>query len=358
MVPSLADLHGARPAWPPRTGPAGCVVYTQRGINGYLPASACDARHPYPVDLAPAVAVAVLFALLAALHAATAALTRKTYCWVLAAGAALEAASYALRAAASRDQASLPLAAGHALLSRLAPLWLSAFAHMAFARAVLFYAPSAAVCRVPAARVSTGLVSLDAVSFALQLAGSVVILSTATAAAATGAKVLVAGVAVHAATTVLLVCLMAAFAVRMARYDAERGRGFGAGVAEPAKRSWRPLHWSLASAALLLTVRDVFRLVELGLALAPPPPPRGQRPAVLRSEKYGYALDALPVLLCLVVFAVVHPGRFLVGHGAEFPTLAERKRTERAMRELEEQKQAQFGVPFAGSDWARDRGWD
>ncbi|EJT79940.1 RTA1 domain-containing protein [Gaeumannomyces tritici R3-111a-1] len=365
MLP-LADLHGARPAWPPRTGPSGCVVYAQRGTNGYLPPTACDARHPYPLDLAPAVAVACLFALLAALHAATAVLTRKTYCWVLVAGATLEAASYALRAAASRDQASLPLAAAHALLARVAPLWASAFVHMTFARAVLYYAPSAAVCRVPAAWVSTGLVSLDGVSFALQVAGSVLLLSTSaittttttTNPTATGSKVLVAGVALHAATTVLLASLMAAFAVRMARYDAERGRGFGAGVAEPTRRSWRPLHWALGSAAALLTVRDVFRLVELGLTLAPP---RGRRAAavpLLRSERYGYALDALPVLLCLVVLAVVHPGRFLVGHDAEFPTLAERRRAERAMRELEEQKQAQFGVPLGGSDWARERGWD
>lgn len=325
--------------------------------------------HTYhPVDLAPAISVTVLFGLFAALHAVTATFTRKTYSWVLVAAAVLESAAYALRSAAAASavgqqqqhhhhaSGSLPLLAGHALLCRLSPLWVSAFAHMTFARQVLFYAPGAAVGRIPAGRVSEVLVGIDIVSFVLQLSGGV--LSFAVSGnniklIKTGVKVQLAGISLHQAATVSLAVLMVLFAVRMVRYDRERGHGYGAGVAEPVKRSWRALHYALAAVVCLITVRDVFRLVELGLSLTP----RSHRSSI-RSEKYGYALDALPVLLTLLVFAVLHPGRFLVGHEAEFPTLAERRRLERAMRELEEQKQMQFGTALGGGDWARERGWD
>ncbi|KLU90427.1 RTA1 domain-containing protein [Magnaporthiopsis poae ATCC 64411] len=342
------------------------------GLSSIPPAARPPIPISVPIDLAPAVSATVLFALFAALHAVSAIFTRKTYSWVLVAAAVLEAAAYALRSAAasaagqhqyaSSSSSSLPLLAGHALLARLSPLWISAFAHMTFAREVLFYAPGAAVARIPAGHVSNVLVGMDVVSFALQLSGGILSFATTknnTKLIKTGVKVQLAGVSLHQAATVSLVVLMVLFAVRMARYDRDRGHGYGAGVAEPVKRSWRVLHYALAAVACLLTMRDVFRLVELGLSLTPRSSRRSSSIIIgIGSEKYGYAFDALPVLLALLVFAVVHPGRFLVGHDAEFPTLAERRRLERAMRELEEQKQAQFGTALGGGDWARERGWD
>lgn len=50
-------------------------------------------------------------------------------------------------------------------------------------------------------------------------------------------------------------------------------------------------------------------------------------------EAYGYVLDALPMMICLVVLAVMHPGRTLVGPDSEW-TRADRK-MEKAARKAE-----------------------
>lgn len=83
-------------------------------------------------------------------------------------------------------------------------------------------------------------------------------------------------------------------------------------VSMPRKTSWRALLFALYLALALITVRIIFRLVEFSSGLY------GSIPT---HEAYFYVLEALPMLVALGAFAVVHPGSVLVGEESEFSKL-------------------------------------
>lgn len=59
-------------------------------------------------------------------------------------------------------------------------------------------------------------------------------------------------------------------------------------------------------------------------------------------EAYSYALDAFPMMVCLLILAVVHPGRTLVGPDSHFPkkTRAEKKAEKAEKKAAEAQEKA------------------
>lgn len=59
-------------------------------------------------------------------------------------------------------------------------------------------------------------------------------------------------------------------------------------------------------------------------------------------EQYSYALDCFPMMVALLLLAIYHPGRYLVGPESEFPRVSReekkaRKREKKAAK-LEEKE--------------------
>ncbi|KAL8750346.1 MAG: hypothetical protein Q9199_007128 [Rusavskia elegans] len=70
------------------------------------------------------------------------------------------------------------------------------------------------------------------------------------------------------------------------------------------------------AALILITVRIVFRLIEYS---------KGLDSTIPNHEVYQYVFDTLPMLVCLVIFNVIHPGRIMPGKESDFPSRKERK---------------------------------
>lgn len=67
-------------------------------------------------------------------------------------------------------------------------------------------------------------------------------------------------------------------------------------------------------------LRIFYRIAEYSGGVSPSNP-------VPYHEAYSYALDAFPMMACLLLLSIMHPGRILAGPGSDFPkkTRAERK---------------------------------
>ncbi|KAI4244582.1 MAG: hypothetical protein L6R42_010420, partial [Xanthoria sp. 1 TBL-2021] len=70
------------------------------------------------------------------------------------------------------------------------------------------------------------------------------------------------------------------------------------------------------AALILITVRIICRLIEYS---------KGLDSTIPNHEVYQYVFDTLPMLVALVIFNVVHPGRIMPGKESDFPSRKERK---------------------------------
>ena len=66
----------------------------------------------------------------------------------------------------------------------------------------------------------------------------------------------------------------------------------------------------------LITIRIIFRLIEYA---------SGFESSIPRQEAYQYVFDSLPMLVALVLFHIVHPGRIMNGKEADLPSRKQRK---------------------------------
>ncbi len=76
-------------------------------------------------------------------------------------------------------------------------------------------------------------------------------------------------------------------------------------------------------------------------------------------EQYTYALDCFPMMLALLILAVWHPGRFLVGPESEFPRVSRREKKERKRQAKEmarEEKEARRQAKREAKEGRRDVG--
>lgn len=78
-----------------------------------------------------------------------------------------------------------------------------------------------------------------------------------------------------------------------------------------------------------LQLRIFYRIAEFGGGLSPVSNP------IPYHEAYSYALDAFPMMVCLVILAFMHPGRVLVGLGSELP-----KKPKKAKKDKQAAKEA------------------
>lgn len=76
------------------------------------------------------------------------------------------------------------------------------------------------------------------------------------------------------------------------------------------------LLYAVYIALFLITMRIIFRIVEYA---------SGLDSTIPSHEAYQYCLDTVPMLIALVIFNIVHPGRVMPGKAGDFPPRRERK---------------------------------
>ena len=107
---------------PPKTCTPGYTSYATPGVDGHVPAEACNALWPYFPNLAAAVAFSILFGVLTITHLAQAIQYRNGFCWVIIMAGLWETGAYAFRALGSKDQQSEGIATVAQILVLVAPI--------------------------------------------------------------------------------------------------------------------------------------------------------------------------------------------------------------------------------------------
>ncbi|KAF2815906.1 uncharacterized protein BDZ99DRAFT_484717 [Mytilinidion resinicola] len=296
------------------TATASCTTAIP-GKHGFVSdPMACNAYWSYNPSFAAAILFSVLFGLLLFTHIAEAFIYKKTYTWVLLMGVAWEFVSFCTRAASTLNQQNLTLVIVSQILLLLAPLWINAFAYMTLGRLIHFFHPARRIWRIPGASVAKYFVWADVVSFLIQgTGGSMLSPGSDASTQKLGIDVYMAGVGVQEGFILLFVLLAATFQREMGRVERS-----GAGVAA-GRGGWRGAVGTLYAVLVLISIRIIYRLVEYS---------RGSNPnnPLPFHEAYVYALDATPMMLAVLVLAVGHPGRVLVGPESHFPSLSRKEK--------------------------------
>ncbi|KKY27425.1 putative rta1 domain protein [Diplodia seriata] len=309
------------------------------GKYGNVPFDACNSYYNFDPQFAPAVAVAVIFGILTIAHLVLAIVFKKTYCWVIVVGATWELVAFIMHALGSHDQQNAGYATAHQLLYLLSPLWINAFVYMTFARMVHYFLPERAVWRIRGQSLAKYFVWADVVSFIVQAVGGLMASPGASAdIIKTGIDVYMGGMGLQEAFILFFLGLMVMFHRQSLALEA-------AGMAHR-QYSWRPLLYALYGTLTAITVRIIYRICEFAGGVKPSNP-------IPFHEEYSYALDAFPMMVALLLLAIFHPGRSLVGPESEFPKMSrEEKKAAKKERKAAKKAAKHFSQDSLGSEEA------
>ncbi|KAK6206988.1 RTA1 domain-containing protein [Colletotrichum tabaci] len=308
IIPGVTNSHVNIPAKTIDLALPTCIQTIEPDANGYVPPGECGAIWNYYPSFAAAMVFAVLFGALTAIHIWQAARHKKRWCWVIIMAGIWETLAFVFRAASSRDQQSDGLYLVFQIFILLAPIWVNAFAYMTLGRMIYFFHPSRSLLHIPASTFAALFVALDIVSFAIQLAGgSMAGPTTPPAEQMKAIHIYMGGIALQEFFILIFVGLTLKFQFELRRMDGLVG-------APPPRRSWKPLVWALYASLGMITVRIIYRLIEFSSG-------HGLENALITHEAYFYALEALPMLLAIAVFNVVHPAAVMNGPGSDMPGL-------------------------------------
>ena len=227
-------------------------------------------------------------------------------------GSLWEMTAFILHSLGAKDQQNIAYATVYNVLFLLAPLWINAFVYMTFARMVFYFTADQKVWRVKAVSLAKYFVWLDIGSFIVQAVGGTMATPGASPQIVqTGINVYMAGIGIQEAFILFFVGLMVVFHRR-----SEAVEKAGMHIRE---NSWRPLLYALYAVLVLITIRIIYRIAEFAGGITPSNP-------IPFHEEYAYALDAFPMMLAILILAVFHPGRTLVGVDSEFPRLTRKEK--------------------------------
>jgi hypothetical protein len=209
---------------------------------------------------------------------------------------------------------------------------------MVLGRLIHLFHPSGSLFGVPAPTIAAVFVSLDFVSFVIQLVGGGLAGPSAPAAQQLqAAHVYMGGIGMQQVFILVFVALATRFQLDV-RAAERAGR---AGAAAPgARHGWRALLYVLYATLGCITVgtdsltwgglghdpaftlanavraqiRIVFRFFEFSQG-------PGSTTPLLTNEVPFYVLEAVPMLAALLCFNFVHPGAVIVGPGSKMPGL-------------------------------------
>lgn len=178
---------------------------------------------------------------------------------------------------------------------------------MVFARIVHFYSPTRKVWFLSPSILALIFVTLDIVSFVIQLVGGGMAGPGADAdSQRKGLNLYMGGIGMQEGFIVLFLGLVIKFhrdqlyAERVGRLAADKIGG------------WKWLIYALYACLAAITIRIIYRLAEFsgGLGTSNPLP---------SNEPVLYVLESTPMWLAILVWNIVHPGRFMSGEDAKMP---------------------------------------
>ena len=169
--PSASTSSASDPSTPTQNQ-SSCEQTIKPDTNGYVPPGTCHSYYDYYPSLGAAALFSALFVVLLTLHIIQAVYYQKPFCWVIIMGAAWESAAFVTRTLSTQNQQNTWLVIISNTLILLAPLWISAFQYMVLARMIHFFLPSRALLRIRASTVAIALISMDIISFVVQLTGA------------------------------------------------------------------------------------------------------------------------------------------------------------------------------------------
>ncbi|KAH6995832.1 RTA1 like protein-domain-containing protein [Ilyonectria sp. MPI-CAGE-AT-0026] len=278
--------------------------------NGYLPPGTCNAIWNYYPSFAAALVFAGLFATMTAVHIWQAARYKKKWCWVIIMASLWETCAFIFRAVSTKAPQSSGVYLVFQIFILLAPLWVNAFAYMTLGRMVYYFITSQSIFRMPAVTLGAIFVGLDIISFIIQLVGgSMAGPGSPPDLQLHAVHIYMGGIALQEFFILIFVGLCFAFQRSMSRVDGsskESASIFGS--------PWGTLLCTLYFSLAMITIRIIYRLVEFSGGL-------GQDNALTTHEAYFYALEAVPMLLAIGAFNIMHPGKLMTGPNSEMPGL-------------------------------------
>ncbi|OHW97477.1 RTA1 domain-containing protein [Colletotrichum incanum] len=305
-IPGVTNSHVNIPAKTIDIAIPTCVQTIEPDANGYVPPRECGAIWNYYPSFVAALVFAVLFGLLTAVHIWQAAKHKKRWCWVIIMASIWETLAFISRAASSKQQQSDGIYLVFQIFILLAPIWVNAFAYMTLGRMIYFFHPSRSLLHIPASTFAAIFVSLDVISFAVQLAGGSMAGPTAPPAEQMKAiHIYMGGIGLQEFFILIFVGLALKFQFELQRMEKLVGT-------QP--RPWKPLLWALYFSLGMITVRIIYRLIEFSSG-------HGIDNALITHEAYFYVLEALPMFLAIAVFNAMHPAVLIAGPGSDMPGL-------------------------------------
>ncbi|KAH8829938.1 RTA1 domain-containing protein [Flagelloscypha sp. PMI_526] len=278
-----------------------------------MPKVYCDAggdEYPYYYcpSLPAAKAFTILFGISTIAHFIQAIIYRKGFCWVIIMAAFWEDISFVFRWLSVYDISPLGFGSPAQLLAMLAPLWINAFCYMVLGRVILYFLPEQKVWGVGARRLSLIFVLLDILAFLVQASGGVLasIDSGPDRLKQLGLHIYQGGVGLQEFFVVIFTAITIRTHLTISRfYNTYR------------EENWKKLIWTLYVVLILITIRIIYRIAEYTT---------GFDSGLIRDEKWFYILEAGPMLICLLLFNIIHPGTALIGPESEFPKKEKKKK--------------------------------
>ena len=258
-------------------------------------------------QLGPAYLFAVLFALTSVAHLTQAILHRKAYCWVITMSALWQTFAYVFRILSIQYVDNLGFYITWFILILLAPLWTNAFVYMVVGRMIFNYTTSSKVFKIKAWRLGLIFVLSDIVAFLVQASGA----SMASGDNLTDDKIL-RGLHIYMVGIGLQQVFIICFLALVFRFH----RQMNLDMSMASKSRPLALLYVIYTVLVLITIRIIFRLIEYA---------KGFESTIPKQEAYQYIFDSLPMLVALVLFHIVHPGRIMAGKEADFPSRKQRK---------------------------------
>lgn len=107
---------------PVQTCTPGFPSYATPGVDGFVPAGACNALWVYFPNFAAAIAFSILFGILTIAHVGQAVVYRNGFCWVIIMASLWETGAYVFRALGSKNQQSSGIALVAQILVLVGPV--------------------------------------------------------------------------------------------------------------------------------------------------------------------------------------------------------------------------------------------
>lgn len=280
-----------------------------------------------------AIAFTVLFALTTICHITQAVLFRKPFAFVIVMAAIWETGGYTLRIFSVRDQLSATIFTIQQLLIILAPLWINAFVYMVLGRMVHFFLASDRVFGLRARRITLIFVLFDITAFLIQATGGMMLNSSyPESTQRIGMHTYMSGVGVQILFISIFLTLAVQFhrLVRKEDFDSDphslNTESLDMNTPKCPPKSARQatrLLYVIYGVLLLLIYRNIYRLIEFSA---------GVESSITRHEWYTFVFDTVPMLSCLVIFNVFHPGQVLRGPRCDFSAENRQRKEEKQMK--------------------------